>query len=106
MPTTDEFQALSGVTTSAWTADYEGSGVAGLVLTSNADSSKKLFFPTAGFCKDGSVNYVSTDGKYWSSSRATTDIGYAYILGFSQWGTSWKNGIERKNGHPVRGVVD
>ena len=68
MPTRDEYVALGTATTSAWTADYEGSGVAGLVLTSKADSNVKLFFPAAGFCYSGSVSNVGSSGCYWSRS--------------------------------------
>ena len=39
MPTTDEYAALGAATTSASTSDYQGSGIAGLVLTDKTDSS-------------------------------------------------------------------
>ena len=68
MPTIAEFQALGTATTSAWTANYEGSGVAGLVLTSKSDSNVKLFFPAAGYCNDGSVYLVGSSGQFWSRS--------------------------------------
>ena len=49
MPTTSEFAALGAAVNSAWTEDYQSSGIAGLVLTDKNDSSKVLFFPAAGF---------------------------------------------------------
>ena len=103
MPTTAEFQALGTATTSAWTADYEGSGVAGLVLTSKADSSKKLFFPAAGFCTDGSVYVVGSNGVYWSSSLYSNKTN-AYHVGFSSRRVNWQNDNYRRNGYSVRGV--
>ena len=60
MPTTAEFQALGAAVNTTWTADYQGSGVAGLVCTDKTDSSKTLFFPACGSCYDGSVYYVSS----------------------------------------------
>lgn len=103
MPTTAEFQALGTATTSAWTADYEGSGVAGLVLTSKADSSKKLFFPAAGYCNNGSVNNVGSDGDYWSSSLGSSKT-LAYYMGFNSSGVNWQNSSTRRVGYSVRGV--
>jgi hypothetical protein len=64
MPTTAEFQALSNVVNTAWTANYQGSGVAGLVCTDKVDSSKVLFFPAGGICGDDSVGYVGEFGHY------------------------------------------
>lgn len=74
MPTTEEFAALGTATTSAWTADYQGSGVSGLVLTDKTDSSKVLFFPAAGSCSYGSVLYVGRIGYYWSSSVRSSGV--------------------------------
>lgn len=106
MPTTAEFQAFGTETTSAWTADYEGSGVAGLVLTSKADSSKKLFFPAVGNCGDGNVNDVGSYGYYWSSSFSSDGVSYAYRLNFSSGHVSWRNDNNRYYGFAVRGVWD
>ena len=106
MPTTAEFQALSATTTSAWTSSYEGSGVAGLVLTSNADSSKKLFFPACGNCNNGSVYDVDSYGNYWSSSRLSSYVQNAYIFAFSSGYVYWQNNFGRYIGCTVRGVLD
>ena len=90
MPTTAEFQALGNAVNTAWTASYQGSGVAGIVCTDKTDSSKVLFFPAAGYCSDGSVNYVGSDGRYWSSSLVTLDDMYsAYSLYFYSDSTIW-----------------
>lgn len=106
MPTTAEFQALGTATTSAWTADYQGSGVSGLVLTSKADDSKTLFFPACGYANQGSVGYVDL-GNYWSSSLYSGGVNYARNLNFGNNYVSWNNRTYRRyDGCPVRGVLD
>lgn len=105
MPTTEEFQALGTATTSAWTADYEGSGVAGLILTSKADSSKKLFFPAVGYCDNGSVDLVGKHGSYWSGSLCSDYVEYAYYLDVFSSLVSWDSDSSRYYGCPVRGVL-
>lgn len=105
MPTTTELQALGTATTSAWTSSYEGSGVAGVVLTDKEDSSKKLFFPAAGYCGDGGVYDVGSNGIYWSSSLFSVDVSLAYYLGFSSSDVKWDVNGNRCIGFSVRGVV-
>ena len=105
MPTTAEFQALGTATTSAWTSSYEGSGVAGLVLTDKTDNSKVLFFPACGYCYNGSVNDVGSYGLYWSSSLFSSNVQYAYYSYFGNGSVSWQSYNARYGGFPVRGVV-
>ena len=105
MPTTAEYAALGTATTSAWTADYQGSGVAGLVLTDNTDSSKVLFFPAAGYCFNGSVNDVGSYGLYWSSSLYSSKVQTAYFLNFNSSRVYWQSNYSRCDGFPVRGVL-
>ena len=107
MPTTDEFQALASAVTSAWTSDYQGSGVAGLVLTDKTDSSTILFFPAAGVCYAGRVNFVGSNGWY-SSSSYFTDYADVYIMHFcADWLIPDGNTLTvRIFGYSVRGVAD
>ena len=106
MPTTSEFIALGEAVTTALTADYQGSGVAGLILTDNDDDSKVLFFPAAGFCYNGSVGSVGDCGYCWSSSLFTSRVCDVYSLYFNGDFTFWNRIIGRCNGHSVRGVLD
>lgn len=105
MPTVSEWQALGEAVNSAWTADYQGSGVSGLVLTDKTDSSKVLFFPAAGYCYDGSVGNVGSNGNYWSSSLYA-DYGEdsAYGVYFISAGVDWDGSNNRCRGYSVRGV--
>lgn len=105
MPTVSEFIALGNAVNTAWTADYQGSGVAGVVLTSNADGAT-LFFPACGNCSTGSVGNVGFQGKYWSSSLNSSSVQYAYHLSFNNGYVDWQNGNDyRFLGYPVRGVI-
>jgi hypothetical protein len=106
IPTTAEYDALSASTTSAWTSSYEGSGVAGLVLTDKENSSKKLFFPACGYCLEGSADEVGSDGLYWSSSIYGSSVQYAYYLYFGNGYVYWHYFTNRFLGFPVRGVAN
>ena len=106
MPTTAEYDALRIAVNTAWTADYQGSGVSGLVLTDKTDSSKVLFFPACGACNDV-VYSVGRYGPYWSSI-SSNDVIYAYNFSFNNSGSvEWDTAnTERWYGLPVRGVVN
>ena len=105
MPTTAEFAALGAAVNSVWTADYQGTGVAGLICTDKTDSSKVLFFPAAGFCRNGSVRDVGSNGYCWSSSVGSSDVQGAYFLFFYSGYVNWQNDFYRLIGFPVRGVL-
>ena len=106
MPTVSEWQALGEAVNSAWTADYQGSGVSGLVLTDKIDSSKVLFFPAAGNCYYGSVYGVGSNGYCWSGSLSA-DYGenYAYYMYFTSDYVNWGFDDSRYDGCSVRGVL-
>jgi uncharacterized protein (TIGR02145 family) len=106
MPTTEEYAALGDAVNTAWTADYQGSGVAGIICTDKTDSSKVLFFPACGNCYVGSVINVGSLGNYWSSSLSSNGVQYAYYLGFYDGHVYWRNRIYRYYGNSVRGVAD
>jgi uncharacterized protein (TIGR02145 family) len=106
MPTTEEFVALGNAVNSAWTSSYQGSGIAGLVLTDKTDSSKVLFFPVTGFCYKGTVYSVSDSGVYWSSSVRDNNFQLAYHFKFDSSDISWEYSYYRYSGFAVRGVLD
>ena len=105
MPTTAEYAALGAAVNTAWTADYQGSGVAGLVCTDKIDSSKVLFFPACGLCFDGSVLNVGSGGFYWPSSLRSSDVQLAYRLYFYDGQVLWQSDSRRFYGNSVRGVL-
>jgi len=105
MPTTEEYAALGDAVNKAWTDDYQGSGVAGMIYTDKTDNSKVLFFPAAGSCSNGNVTLVGSYGYYWSSSLKSSDVQYAYSLFFTSSNVYWNLNSTRNFGFPVRGVI-
>jgi hypothetical protein len=103
-PTKDEYVALGNAVNTAWTTDYQDSGVAGLVCTDKTDSSKVLFFPAAGYCYNGSVGGVGNYGGYWSSSLYTNRQN-AYALYLYSDNANWDDSFDRYYGYAVRGVL-
>lgn len=105
MPTIAEFVALGNAVNTAWTASYQGSGVAGMICTDKTDSSKVLFFPAAGYFGDGTVYHSDSINSYWSSSLVTSEVQAAYCLYFNRHYPAWEGSDSRYYGFPVRGVI-
>ena len=82
MPTSVEFQTLGAAVTTAWTANYQGSGAPGLVLIDKTDESNVLFFPACGSCSNGGLSGLGGYGNYWSSSLYSSNVQYAYGMNF------------------------
>ena len=107
MPTTEEYIALGDAVNTAWTTDYQESGVRGLVCTDKTDSSKVLFFPTTGWCSNGALQWARSYGWYWSNSISSLNgVLYGNDLAFSSSIAHWNsNGESRNLGLPVRGIL-
>jgi hypothetical protein len=102
MPTTAEYVALGNAVNTAWT---QVNGVYGMLCTDKNDSSKTLFFPACGYCSNGKVVFVGSDGMYWSSSLYDSDVQKARQLYFEDGSVGWQDSFRRCNGFPVRGVL-
>ena len=88
IPTDDEWTELRENCTWTWTDNYNGTGVAGDIVTSNKPgySNKSIFFAAAG-CRQGTkLNSVGSYGAYWSSSLylASTDISYRLYFNYNR----------------------
>jgi uncharacterized protein (TIGR02145 family) len=105
MPTKDEYVALGNAVNTAWTANYQGSGVKGIICTDKTDSSKVLFFPAAGYAYNGSICNVGSNGNCWSSSLYSSYDLNGYIMYFSSSNVNWQSLDNRRNGFPLRGVL-
>ena len=92
----------------AWTDDYEGTGVAGRVVTSNVpgfeDSS--IFLPAAGHRNGTSLLDAGSYGGYWPSSLSTGYSDCAYYVDFDSDNVSRNYDYYRFNGLSVRPVSE
>ena len=107
MPTTEEFQLLGEAVYAALTENYQGTGVAGLILFDKIDSSKQLFFPAAGYANDSLKNF-GIGGYYWTSSLSNLGptVGTSFRFINSSSVPSWVYTGNRFYGYPLRGVLD
>lgn len=103
MPTKSEMDSLWDNTISGWTSSYEGSGVAGMILTSKTDSNKKLFFPASGYYSNGTLKSRGTYTCLWSSTPFYDEYAYELELGEISMVLSR---VFRHSGSQVRGVLD
>ena len=106
MPTETQFNELlnSSYCTNVWTGiTVGGTTVYGRLFTSKSNGNT-LFFPAAGYCVNGSVSNVGSNGDYWSSSLYSSNVARGRNLDFGSGGIGM-DGYLRKSGFSVRGVV-
>ena len=102
MPTRAEYRELLDNCDTAWTDDYNGTGVAGCIFTSKINGNS-VFFPAAGSCFRSYVDYVGSDGYFWSASWDSSS---------DAWYLQFKSGSQKLNfnyrfcGRSVRGVCE
>ena len=100
MPTRAEKDELSNNCTWTWTTQ---NGVNGYSVTSKTNGNS-IFLPAAGYRSGTSVDYVGSNGYYWSSSLLESGPDGAYGLYFNSGGVDWY-GSNRYYGHTVRAVI-
>jgi len=104
MPTKAGQQELIDNCTCTWTGNYNGTGVAGIIFTSNKTgfTDKSIFLPVAGGGFESYMNGAGAVGYYWSSTSHSDDAWYTsfYSDYISTFYTS------RLHGQPVRAVAD
>lgn len=99
MPTDAEFSALISNCDTEWTSR---NGVSGrLVKGRGAYASKSIFLPAAGLGLDSSLDYLGSEGNYWSSTPYSDNSDIAWYLRFYSYhfGRNYRN---RFGGLPVR----
>lgn len=99
MPTKAEFKELHDNTVTEWTTI---NGIKGRKFMKKGDRSVYIFFPAAGGYEGTSLNFLGSDGYYWSSSFY--DISNAYNMGFYSSYVYTQNINRRRFGFSVRGV--
>ena len=107
MPTDAEWTELRGKCSWTWTSNYNGTGVAVRIVTSNVEGykDKSIFLPAAGGRSVTSLSDAGSRGYYWSSSLLTDYPGYAwnvvFYYGYESWGVD-----NRYDGFSVRPVSE
>ena len=100
MPTKAECQELLDNCDAVWTDDYNGTGVAGWVLTSK-NNGNSVFFPAAGYCYYSSVDFVGLYGNYLSAAWGLPSLASYLYFDYRDWGM---DSYYRYYGYSVRGV--
>ena len=106
LPTKDEYQELIDNCDGVWTDDYNGTGVAGKVLTSKINGNS-VFFPAAGQGYNSNISGRGFNGDYWSASwgslASSSSSFLAWFLEFNDWDNQLASTVSYC-GHLVRGV--
>ena len=102
MPTDDEWTELRENCEWTWTSNYNGTGVAGRIVTSNINGNS-IFLPAAGYRYDDDLCDAGSDGGYWSSSLAVNS-NYAWVVFFGSDDVV-RSGSGRYCGRSVRPVL-
>ena len=81
IPTAEECKELLDNTTSAWTENYNESGINGITLTSNINGNS-IFVPAVGRVNGGVLGDFGLDGYIWSASLFSSYVGVAFYFSF------------------------
>ena len=107
IPTAEEFAAFGLAVNTAWTYNYNETGVGGLICTDKTDSSKVVFLPAGGFCASGKYKLDGPKCCYWSSSMKSIYVEYANEIDADYTNIYWQNSVSlRLNGFNIRPVSD
>ena len=103
MPTDAEWTELRENCEWTWTSDYNGTGVAGRIVTSNINGNS-IFLPAAGWRDDGDLDGAGGSGYYWSSSLSSVGPDDAWSAYFGSDGVL-RGSDYRYDGQSVRPVL-
>lgn len=107
IPTDAEWTALRTKCTWNWTSNYNGTGVKGIIVTSNVTGyqDRSIFLPAAGYRDDADLLNVGSRGDYWSSSISTGSPNNAWYVYFNSDGDN-RGGNARYYGRSIRPVSE
>lgn len=107
LPSVAELVLLRESSTPSWETNYQGvTGCNGFLFTDNIDSSKKVFFPAAGYSADGNTSAVGIYGSYWTRQLSQNNKTKACALDFYSADGSFGYGEDRYGGFTLRGILD
>ena len=108
MPIHEEWTELMENCTWTWTSNYNGTGIAGRIVTSNITGyeTKSIFLPAAGYRDGTGPEDVGSCGYYWSSSLSTLDMFYSSIAWYVHIsiGNLYRGTSSRYRGQSIRPV--
>ncbi len=102
-PTDAEWQELIDNCDWTWTDDYNGTGVAGRIVTSKTNGNT-IFLPAAGYRSYDDLGDAGLNGYYWSSSLSTGSPSGAWLACFDS-GNVDRGSSHRYCGQSVRPVL-
>ncbi len=105
MPINAEWTELRENCTWTWTDDYNGTGVAGRIVTSNINGNS-IFLPAVGYCGSGGLNRAGDYGDYWSSSLDSDGPDGAWYVYLDSDIVDRGNYYSRYCGRSVRPVIE
>ena len=105
MPTDAEWTELRNNCTWTWTDNYDKTGVAGQIVTSNMEgfTDKSIFLPAAGYRMNDNSYSAAEQGYYWSSSLCIGSPDNAWYVHFLS-GSYSRGNYGRSHGFSVRPV--
>ena len=101
IPSERQFKELIDNCDDAWTYDYNGTGVAGRVLTSKVNGNS-LFLPAAGVIYGTGIHDVNSYGEYWCKNFGT--MMHTYSIYFHKR-LCFMSPYPRYYGITIRGVL-
>lgn len=101
MPTEAEVDELVKSCTWEWTDNYDGSNIAGCIVT--GPNGNSIFMPAAGNVYRATIGMLNYVGNYWASSLGTVTDN-AISIEFNANRHSVQNEFSRYNGFSVRAV--
>ena len=104
-PTAEEWQWLLDNCYDEHVANYKNTGINGLFLISNINGNE-LFLPEAGYRYATNFYPNLSHGRYWSSTRSSSESDYAVSLLYGNNGpdTATIDDMDRFLGYPIRAV--
>ena len=103
MPTDDNWTELRLYCTWTWTDNYEGTGVAGYIVSGNVNS---IFLPATGHMEDEYLLDPGVNCGYWSSNLDPDNPAYAWFVYFEDSGYFDRSRGTRSYGYSVRPVTN
>jgi len=107
MPTIEECRELINQCTWTWTSNYNGTGIAGCVVSSKKAgyTGRSIFLPASGRWIDATLYKLGKNGFFWSSSLYDGSSDSAWCVSLNSTSVA-ESLADRSSGRSVRPVCD